>query len=174
LRNKAQNNTSAGNDIRDEFATSGDWSLGTAIELCSTANKIRFSCGTADSTGVVSDAFEVYLPDCFNNPCLNLDLQLGDKCPLECEQQIDEEKGENFCAAGYCTRLHYENTCYTDCMMVFDQCVYDPCMSFDVTSECTYECKWQKLLIDGVMKDVCKAHDCTRMKNESNFVNGVG
>jgi hypothetical protein len=166
LDNTADNIYYAGNDIRDENALEIDWSFGTAVDLCSTSKQIRFSCGPISGYSVVK-IFEKYIPLCFNNPCLDIvyNLSLGEKCPADCEYYVDEVKGEGYCVAGNCTRLHYEDKCYSDCTKVWqdgvETCVHDPCVGIKTKEECHAECEWTTGVDkDGVSVEICKVSFC--------------
>jgi hypothetical protein len=159
LDNTADNMYYAGNDIRDENALSIDWSFGTAVNLCSTSKSVRLSCGEIKNLQV-SKEFEKYIPLCFNNPCLDYVIKKGEKCPADCEEVVDENMGEGYCVAGNCTRLHYEDKCYSNCTKIWqdgvETCVHDPCVGISKKDECHAECEWIEVVENNAIKGLCK------------------
>jgi hypothetical protein len=157
-----------GNDIRDVNGKKTLWSFGNAVDLCSNSKHLRFSVEND-----ISGYYEIYIPNCFYNPCTAYTAQ---NCPPECRNE------SNQCVPADCTRLHYEETCFEGCAMLNKtDCVNDPCYK-KIKSECDAECEWGNPppispFMSNMYKknsfslanegEICKAHNCTRLYNQT-------
>jgi hypothetical protein len=83
--NRAANNQTSGNDIRDVEATEADW-FSRVSDCCSTSARTRFSCGAPDALGAVPVLFDGYMMSCDATPCVDLNWKTGMPCPRGCEE----------------------------------------------------------------------------------------